>query len=99
VSAWTDEAVSAGARLIGGGRVSSTTLVPAIIVNPPRDAKVSTLEVFGPVTCVYPFTRLDDAITAANSLPMTFPGQHLHRRSANGVRCRRAPRSLGGNGQ
>jgi len=44
VSAWTDEAVSAGARLIGGGRVSSTTLVPAIIVNPPRDAKVSTLE-------------------------------------------------------
>jgi acyl-CoA reductase-like NAD-dependent aldehyde dehydrogenase len=72
VSAWTDEAVSTGARLIGGGRVSSTTLVPAIIVNPPRDAKVSTLEVFGPVTCVYPFTRLDDAITAANSLPMAF---------------------------
>jgi acyl-CoA reductase-like NAD-dependent aldehyde dehydrogenase len=72
VSAWTDEAVSAGARLIGGGRVSSTTLVPSIIVNPPADAKVSTLEVFGPITCVYPFTRLDDAITAANSLPMAF---------------------------
>src|SRR5207253_4534822 len=44
--------------------------VPAVIVNPPRDAKVSTLEVFGPVTCVYPFTRLGDAISAANSLPM-----------------------------
>jgi acyl-CoA reductase-like NAD-dependent aldehyde dehydrogenase len=69
VSAWTDEA---GARLIGGGRVNSTTLVPSIIVNPPAGAKVSTLEVFGPVTCVYPFTRLDDAITAANSLPMAF---------------------------
>jgi acyl-CoA reductase-like NAD-dependent aldehyde dehydrogenase len=68
VSAWTDEAVSAGARLIGGGRVNSTTLFPSIIVNPPADAKVSTLEVFGPVTCVYPFTRLDDAIT----LPMAF---------------------------
>ena len=38
----------------------------------PRDAKVSTLEVFGPITCVYPFTRLDDAVTAANSLPMAF---------------------------
>src|SRR5438309_260956 len=72
VSAWTDEAVAAGARLIGGGRVSSTTLVPAIIVNPPRDAKISTLEVFGPMTCIYPFTRLDDAIAAANSLPMAF---------------------------
>jgi len=69
VSAWTDEA---GARLIGGGHVNSTTLVPSIIVNPPAGAKVSTLEVFGPVTCVYPFTRLDGAITAANSLPMAF---------------------------
>jgi acyl-CoA reductase-like NAD-dependent aldehyde dehydrogenase len=28
--------------------------------------------VFGPVTCVYPFTRLEDAIDAANSLPMAF---------------------------
>jgi acyl-CoA reductase-like NAD-dependent aldehyde dehydrogenase len=72
VSAWTETAVAAGARLIGGGRLSSTTLVPSIIVNPPRDAKVSTLEVFGPVTCIYSFTRLDDAIAAANSLPMAF---------------------------
>jgi len=72
VSAWTDEAVGAGARLIGGGRVNSTTLNPSIIVHPRADAKVSTLEVFGPVTCVYPFTRLDDAICAANSLPVAF---------------------------
>ena len=72
VLAWTDEAVSAGARLIGGGRLCSTTLIPSIIVNPPADAKVSTLEVFGPVTCVYPFTRLEGAIAAANSLPMAF---------------------------
>jgi acyl-CoA reductase-like NAD-dependent aldehyde dehydrogenase len=72
VLAWTDEAVSAGAELIGGGRLSSTTLAPSIIVDPPADAKVSTLEVFGPVTCVYPFTRLDDAIAAANSLPVAF---------------------------
>ena len=72
VLAWTEEAVSAGAKLIGGGRINSSTLIPSIIVNPPRDAKVSTLEVFGPITCVYPFTRLDDAILAANSLPVAF---------------------------
>ena len=48
VSAWADEAVSAGARLIGGGRLSDTTLKPSILVNPRADAKVSTLEVFGP---------------------------------------------------
>ena len=72
VSAWTEEAVSAGAELIGGGRLSDTTLRPTILANPPADAKVSTLEVFGPVTCVYSYTRLDDALAAANSLPWSF---------------------------
>jgi acyl-CoA reductase-like NAD-dependent aldehyde dehydrogenase len=72
VSAWIEEAVSGGGRLVGGGRLSDTTLLPAIIVNPPGDAKVSILEVFGPVTCVYSFTRLDDAVAAANALPTAF---------------------------
>lgn len=72
IEAWIGEAVAAGARLIGGGRVSRTTLRPAIVVHPPPDAKLSTLEAFGPVTCVYPFSRLDDAIAAANALPMSF---------------------------
>jgi acyl-CoA reductase-like NAD-dependent aldehyde dehydrogenase len=72
VLTWIDEAVAGGGRLIGGGRISDTTLRPSIIVNPASDAKVSTLEVFGPTTCVYPFTRLHDAVVAANALPMAF---------------------------
>jgi acyl-CoA reductase-like NAD-dependent aldehyde dehydrogenase len=72
VSSWIEEAVAGGARLIGGGRLSDTTLLPSILVNPARDAKVSALEVFGPVTCVYPFSQLDEAIAAANALPMAF---------------------------
>jgi acyl-CoA reductase-like NAD-dependent aldehyde dehydrogenase len=72
VEQWIDEAVAAGATLIGGGRLSQTTLRPAIVVEPPPDAKVSTLEVFGPVTCVYAFVALDEAIHAANSLPTAF---------------------------
>ncbi|HEY1927172.1 MAG TPA: aldehyde dehydrogenase family protein [Caulobacteraceae bacterium] len=72
VSAWIDEAVAAGAQLIGGGRLNPTTLKPAILVGPPADAKVSTLEVFGPVTCVYPFTELESAVSAANALPTAF---------------------------
>lgn len=72
VLAWTDEAVAAGARLIGGGRLSETTLHPAVLVNPPAEAKVSNLEVFGPLTCVYPFTQLETAVAAANSLPTAF---------------------------
>ena len=72
VTTWVDEAVAGGARLIGGSRLSRTTLAPAILVNPPKSAKVSQEEVFGPVTCVFDFANLDDAIREANSLPVAF---------------------------
>ncbi|MGC4051245.1 MAG: aldehyde dehydrogenase family protein [Paludibaculum sp.] len=72
VADWMDEAVAGGARLIGGGRLSETTLLPAILVDPPPAAKVSTLEVFGPLTCVYSFEQIDGALAAANSLPGAF---------------------------
>jgi acyl-CoA reductase-like NAD-dependent aldehyde dehydrogenase len=72
VSSWIDEAVAAGAQLIGGGRRSETTLVPAILVEPAADAKMSQLEIFGPPTCVYGFENFDHAIEIANSLPFAF---------------------------
>jgi acyl-CoA reductase-like NAD-dependent aldehyde dehydrogenase len=72
VASWIDEAVSAGAVIIGGGRQSETTLIPAVLVEPAADAKVSLLEVFGPVTCVYGYRDLDKAIDIANSLPFAF---------------------------
>jgi len=72
VSSWIEEAIAGGARLLGGGRLSETTLLPSVLVNPPQGAKVSTLELFGPTTCVYPFTRIDDAIARANALPLAF---------------------------
>ena len=72
VSEWIEEAVTGGARLVGGGRLSETTLLPSVLLNPAAGAKVSTLEVFGPVTCVYPFTNLEEAIAAANALPTAF---------------------------
>uniref|UniRef100_UPI0012F9BE06 aldehyde dehydrogenase family protein n=1 Tax=Nevskia soli TaxID=418856 RepID=UPI0012F9BE06 len=34
--------------------------------------RVSTLEVFGPVVCVYGYDKIDDAIARANSLPVSF---------------------------
>ena len=72
VASWIEEAVAGGGRLIGGGRLSETTLKPAILLDPPADAKVSQLEVFGPLTCVYGFRELDQAIDIANSLPVAF---------------------------
>src|SRR5215203_1054769 len=72
VASWLEEATSGGAHLFGGVRYSETTLMPAVVVEPPADAKVSRLEIFGPVTSVYGFTELDRAIDMANSLPFAF---------------------------
>ncbi|EJN02307.1 aldehyde dehydrogenase family protein [Phyllobacterium sp. YR531] len=72
VSTWIKEATDGGAAEIGGGRLSETTLLPSILLNPASDAKVSKLEVFGPLTCIYSYSDLDKAIGIANSLPFAF---------------------------
>jgi acyl-CoA reductase-like NAD-dependent aldehyde dehydrogenase len=72
VADWVAQAASGGARLIGGERLSDTTLAPAVLVEPPKNAKVSREEVFGPVTCIFSFSSLDEAIQEANSLPVSF---------------------------
>jgi acyl-CoA reductase-like NAD-dependent aldehyde dehydrogenase len=72
VTSWINEATTSGTRMIGGGGISETTLLPAILLDPPADAKVSRLEIFGPVTCIYGFEELDKAIDIANSLPYAF---------------------------
>ena len=73
MASWISEAVTGGAQLVvGGERLSETTLAPAILRNPSLDARVSREEVFGPLTCVYKFRELDQAIEIANSLPVAF---------------------------
>lgn len=69
VTSWIEES---GTKPLGGGRISETTLRPAVLVDPPLDAKVSRLEVFGPVACVYRYDDIDRAIEIANSLPYAF---------------------------
>jgi acyl-CoA reductase-like NAD-dependent aldehyde dehydrogenase len=89
VASWIAEAAAAGTRVIGGGRLSETTLAPAVVVSPPADAKLSLLEVFGPVTCVYPFADLDRAIEIANSLPFAFQASVFSRDLGPALRAAR----------
>jgi acyl-CoA reductase-like NAD-dependent aldehyde dehydrogenase len=73
VESWVKEAVDGGAKLtIGGKRISSHVYAPTVLVEPAATARVSTLEVFGPVTCIYGYRDLDEAIARANSLPVAF---------------------------
>ncbi|VVT09345.1 aldehyde dehydrogenase family protein [Rhizobium sp. EC-SD404] len=73
VAQWIEEAVKGGATLATGGkRLSETTLQPAVLLDPAPDAKISKLEVFGPVVAVYRYGDLDAAIAQANALPTAF---------------------------
>ena len=73
VATWVDEAVAAGAKLLcGGNKISESCYAPTVLLNPPVDAKVSTLEIFGPVVCVYGYDDVADAVRQANALPVAF---------------------------
>jgi acyl-CoA reductase-like NAD-dependent aldehyde dehydrogenase len=73
VASWVEEATRTGARVaVGGRRVGETTYQPTVLLEPAADAKVSCDEVFGPVTCVWPFAELDQAIARANAVPFAF---------------------------
>lgn len=73
VDEWVQAAIAAGAKcLTGGKRISDSCYQPTVLLNPPSDANVSTMEIFGPVICVYSYDDIDEAIDQANSLPVSF---------------------------
>jgi acyl-CoA reductase-like NAD-dependent aldehyde dehydrogenase len=73
VDQWVREALEGGAQLLSGGRaLSESCYAPTVMLDPPANCKLSQLEVFGPVVCVYTYDALDEAIGRANSLPMAF---------------------------
>ena len=67
VLSWIDDATSRGARVLSGGKLDGELLRPTVIADAPRDAKVSSEEVFGPLCTVTPYETLDEAIALANS--------------------------------
>jgi acyl-CoA reductase-like NAD-dependent aldehyde dehydrogenase len=73
VGEWVDEAIEAGAQLLTGGKsTSDSCYAPTVLVDPPAHARVSTLEIFGPVVCVYGYDDLDEVVARANALPVAF---------------------------
>lgn len=73
VDQWVREALEGGAQLLCGGRaLSDSCYAPTVLLDPPADCKLSQLEVFGPVVCVYTYDELDEAIGRANALPVAF---------------------------
>lgn len=73
VGEWVDEARDSGAEILCGGQTLSETLyAPTVIFNPSKSLKVSQLEIFGPVVCVYSYDDIQDAFENANDVSYSF---------------------------
>lgn len=67
VESWVHDAVSAGAKLLLGGKRSRATLEPSILTDVPLHTPLSCKEAFGPVVGVNAYSNLDDAIEMVNA--------------------------------
>ncbi|MEW5984516.1 MAG: aldehyde dehydrogenase family protein [Acidobacteriota bacterium] len=67
IEAWVKEAVSAGGRVLTGGRrVSRSVYAATVLADVPEAAKVCAQEVFAPVVGLYRFTDFDAVVEAVN---------------------------------
>jgi len=66
VEDWINEAIKDGAKIKHGGKRNGTYVEPTIITNTKRDMKICSLEVFGPVVIIEPYTDFQKAIDELN---------------------------------
>lgn len=68
VEQMVNEALAAGANLLIGGRRSGTFYAPTLLEHVPAACSLARDEVYGPVTILYRFRTLDEAIAVANDV-------------------------------
>ncbi|MBO9521188.1 MAG: succinate-semialdehyde dehydrogenase (NADP(+)) [Nocardioidaceae bacterium] len=70
VESHVNDAVEKGATVLTGGKarpdLGPAFFEPTVLTDLPADAIHATVETFGPVTTIYGYTSLDDAIAKAN---------------------------------
>ncbi|MDQ3787465.1 MAG: aldehyde dehydrogenase family protein, partial [Actinomycetota bacterium] len=66
VEKWVNEAVSAGAKLLAGGKRDGATVEPTVLAEVPFDQNVWAEEVFGPVLSVSVVDDVDEAFAQVN---------------------------------
>jgi acyl-CoA reductase-like NAD-dependent aldehyde dehydrogenase len=69
VDEWVREAVSAGARLVTGGKRRGAVYAPTVVADVKPEMRISAEELFGPAVAVTPFDDIDQAIALANDTP------------------------------
>jgi acyl-CoA reductase-like NAD-dependent aldehyde dehydrogenase len=88
ISQWVDEAIEEGASLVTGGkRVENNCYECTVLLEPDINSKVSRLEIFGPVICIYAFDNLEQAVRMANDVPFSFQAAVVTANLDNALYC------------
>lgn len=66
IESWLRSAAENGARVLCGGSRDGVMIAPAVVENVPCNEPLWCDEVFGPVTCLKPFSDFDAALDEAN---------------------------------
>ncbi|WP_256330602.1 aldehyde dehydrogenase family protein [Variovorax sp. YR216] len=69
IERWVDDAMRIGARRLAGGERRGAVVPPTLLANVDATTPLGCQEVFGPVMCIAPFDRLDEAIDRVNATP------------------------------
>jgi len=67
ITAWVDEAVAGGAKVLTGHRREGRLLQPTVLANVPEESKAAREEIFGPVVAVWPVADWEAGLAAVNS--------------------------------
>ncbi|MBP2321067.1 acyl-CoA reductase-like NAD-dependent aldehyde dehydrogenase [Kibdelosporangium banguiense] len=63
---WVEVAVSAGARILGGGGLDGGVIRPTVLTNVPAGSACWDEEIFGPVVCLRTVSTVDEAFAMVN---------------------------------
>ena len=86
LTAFSDDAVAKGARLVSGGHRIGTKgyfFAPTILADVPATARVMQEEPFGPLAIINRVRSLEEAIAQANALPFGLAAYGLTHSAAN----------------
>jgi glyceraldehyde-3-phosphate dehydrogenase (NADP+) len=64
---WVSDAVTAGARVLLGGRADGAWFPPTVIVDAPPTSQVCSEEAFAPLVVAFPFTDIETAFSEVNA--------------------------------
>ncbi|NML42217.1 aldehyde dehydrogenase family protein [Ramlibacter sp. G-1-2-2] len=69
IEAWIAQAMALGARRLAGGERRGAVIPPTLLSGISPAMNVSCQEIFGPVVCIEPFAKVDEAIARINGTP------------------------------